>query len=313
PLRADVVSGAAVVARTACEVVRRASTEIPADSPEALRAGLGQMAVAILDAQPAMASLVALAARVLDAVEGASSVEAAREAAATAARAFDASLQAMTDALVGRAADELPRGGTILTTSSSSTVRAVLLECAPARGLSVICLESRPMNEGRFLAAALARGGIPVTFAVDAAAVALLREADACLLGADSIGDRGVVNKIGSCGVARSARSAGLPVLVAADASKLLPRGFPQPVEDDRPPEEVWKAPLGARVWNRYFEAVPMSDVTRVITDTGVYSPEEIGRLRDSLAVPVELRRWADGRGPAGPGLPEEPGHPSGV
>lgn len=308
PLRADVVSGAAVVARTAAEVVRRAAVRVPAESTADLRDTLGSLAVRILDAQPAMAPLVALGSRVLEAVDDAAPLDDARRAVAREAQSFRDTLERETRTVGRRAAKELPDRGTVLTLSSSSAVRATLLH-REAGGLDVVCLESRPMNEGRMLAEALARAGVRVTYAVDAATHGLLDRADLVLMGADSIGDRGVVNKIGSIALARGAAERGVPVVVATDGTKLLPPGFPQRVDDDRPAEEVWRAPSGVRVWNRYFEVVPAGLVTRIVTEEGARSPDEVDRERAGLRVPPELRRWADARS----GRDEEPGPASGV
>lgn len=296
PLRADVVSGAAVVGRTAAEVVRRAVVRVPAASLDELREALGELVVAILDAQPAMAPLVGLSRDVLEAVAGAKGVEDGRRAAARAAEDFRGGLDERTRAVGRKTARALPDGATVLTISSSSTVRAALLEARDA-GLRVICLESRPMSEGRVLAARLAENDLEVTFAVDAAAESLMPEADVVLLGADSVGDRGVVNKIGSRALVESAKRHAIPILVPTDLTKLLPPGFPQPTDDDRPGEEVWRGPAGVRIWNRYFEAFPLRSVQAVVTEEGEHSPSEVARLRSALTVPEELRAWAESRG----------------
>jgi translation initiation factor 2B subunit (eIF-2B alpha/beta/delta family) len=119
-------------------------------------------------------------------------------------------------------------------------------------------------------------------------------EADLVLLGADSIGDAGIVNKIGSTLLAREARARGVPVIVTADRTKLLPPGFPQPLADDRPADEVWRAPAGVRVWNRYFELLGAEDVSLIVTDEGDLSPTEALEIRGGIRVPPELRSWAD-------------------
>jgi translation initiation factor 2B subunit (eIF-2B alpha/beta/delta family) len=175
-------------------------------------------------------------------------------------------------------------------------VRKLLTEEAGPRGITVLCFESRPVNEGRHMAAALAKAGVDVVFAVDAAAQLLVPEADAVLLGADSIGDLGAVNKIGSASLAQAARVAGVPVHVLADETKILPRGFPQVLDDDRPGAEVWDAPPGVRIWNRYFEVVPLEWVTSVVTDLGVHSPQALEDRRAALDFPMGLRAWAASR-----------------
>jgi ribose 1,5-bisphosphate isomerase len=151
------------------------------------------------------------------------------------------------------------------------------------------------MCEGHALARTLAQAGIPVTLAVDAAGPALVESADVVVIGADSVGDRGVVNKIGSLALTREAKLRNVPVWVAADRSKWLPPGFPQPLDDDRPGDEVWRGARGVTVWNRYFEVLPSDLVDQVITDAGSFSPAELDAEREKLEVAPVLERWARG------------------
>ena len=293
PLRADVVSGAAVVARMACEVVRRAAARMEAETAAEVRDGLAEVGILMLDAQPAMAPLVALVRDVLDAVDAAADAQGAREAATRAADAFRAGLETRAQVVAARAAALLPPDGVVLTLSSSSTVRSTLLHGAHRRTGRVVVLESRPMQEGQLTAAALARTGVPVTVAVDAAAAWFASRCAVVLLGADSVGDLGVVNKIGSVAAAHAARRAGVPVVVATDETKILPPGFPQHLADDRPSEEVLRPPPGVRVWNRYFEAVALDDVTSLVTEISTMDPAAVERHREGIRIPDVVRAWA--------------------
>jgi translation initiation factor 2B subunit (eIF-2B alpha/beta/delta family) len=143
------------------------------------------------------------------------------------------------------------------------------------------------------VAAELADAGVQVTLAVDAALESIILACGCVLLGADSIGDKGVVNKIGSAAAAHAARRNGIPVLVVADSSKLLPRGFPQLIKDDRPAEDVWPEHGPVRVWNRYFEVVPMSLITKVVTEEGAIMSEFVDSRRVGLSLPPALAQWA--------------------
>ncbi len=294
PLRADVVSGASVVARAAADVVRRAASRIPADSPEEFRGVTADLMERILDAQPSMASLVALGRDVLNALDDTRDITEARAAAAGAATSFRDFLEWGIASIAERFLSVVPEGSTVLTLSSSSTVRRALEEAGKRGPLKVICLEGRPVSEGRRLAQQLAAVGVEVLFAVDAAAASLLESSDHVVMGADSLGDQGFVNKIGSRALARSARAEGVPLHVVLDRTKFLPPGFPQPTDDPRPAEEVWRAPTGVHVWNRYFESVPAELVTGFVTEEGVHTPEDAEAVRTDLPVPDELRRWAD-------------------
>jgi translation initiation factor 2B subunit (eIF-2B alpha/beta/delta family) len=234
---------------------------------------------------------------VLDAARGATDPRAARGAAAEAAEHFRERLAGRQMQVARRAARLLPPKGTVLTVSSSSTVRDALLFDAAGRDLRIVCLEGRPMCEGRLMAEALAGAGIAVVYAVDAAVGTLVGDTDLVLMGADSVGDRGVVNKIGSLAVAMAARRRGVPVHVAADETKILPPGFPQSLADDRPGSEVWDAPRGVVVWNRYFEALPLETLTSVVTDEAIYRPEELESRRREAHIPDEIRAWARAHG----------------
>jgi translation initiation factor 2B subunit (eIF-2B alpha/beta/delta family) len=303
PLRADVVSGAAVVGRMAAEVLRRGVARIPATDRDELREGLVSLGCAVLDAQPSMAPLVRLVSDVLEAVRETGSVEEAREAAARAAHDFREGQETRTRVVARRGAGLLPEGGRVLTLSSSSTVRATLLHRASTHDVHVVCLEGRPVKEGAMLAETLAGEKVRVTLAVDAAAASLAPLCDVVLLGADSVGDAGLVNKIGSRSVADAARRAGVPVYVVTDETKILPPGFPQPVDDDRPAEEVGRTHPGVRVWNRYFECLPVTEVTAVVTERETLEPEKVEEYRAGLRVPEELRAWARERSGGGEAL----------
>lgn len=296
PLRADVVSGAAVIARAGAAAMRRCAVQAPAQDVGELRTWLERLSTRVLDAQPALAPLVELTASVLHAVDGVEELDEARRAAAEATEAFRNRLEQRAQQVAATFADQVPEGSTVLTHSSSSTVRSALI-AARGRDIRVLCLESRPRSEGHGLARTLAEQGIPVVLAVDAAAESLVAKADLVLLGADSLGDRGVVNKIGSRAIGRSAAAHSVPLWVAADRSKWLPPGFPQVLEDDRPPDEVWHGARGVRVWNRYFEVLPYEEAATVVTEDGLMNPGELNHQRSAMTLPGVIAQWAARRG----------------
>jgi translation initiation factor 2B subunit (eIF-2B alpha/beta/delta family) len=292
PLRADVRGGAAELAGSAVALFEAALAESAATDVEDFRAFLSRLAARTLEAQPSMAPLVTLAATVLLAASGTASVEEARAATRRALDRFRERIRSASREAAARAEGLIPAGGRVLTVSSSSTVRAALLEAAKRRSFDVVCLEGRPNFEGRSLAAALAAAGVRVTLAVDAAVAAVIRGCDVVLTGADSIGDLGVVNKIGTRPAAQAAKSAGIPIYALADTTKILPCGVPQLVEDDRPAAEVWpEAPPGVAIWNRYFEATPLSLFAGVVTEAGLRTPAELEQMRAGLELPAELHR----------------------
>lgn len=301
-LRADVVSGAAVVARAAARIVERMCHRLPSHDLAAFRVDIEELVGQILGAQPSMAPLLTLASAVLEALAATRPLPDLRQGVASAAAGFREALDRDLPAVARQASLALPARGRILTLSASSTVRVTLLGLGERKSCDVICLESRPMNEGAVMARSLAGAGVPTTLAVDAAGDLLARDVDAVLLGADSIGDLGIVNKIGSRAVSLAAREAGVPVYVVADHSKFLPPGAPQPPAGDRPPEEIGPPAAGLRIWNRYFEVLPLGLVTAVITDAGPLAPTGVQELRHGLTVPVALERWLRDRRAGRPG-----------
>ncbi len=89
--------------------------------------------------------------------------------------------------------------------------------------------------------------------------------------------------------------------MVVSDETKILPIGFPQHLTDDRPPEEVWRAPAGVRVWNQYFESFELERVTMVVTESDALTAPEVEKLRKDIVLPTGLLAWADARAPGPP------------
>lgn len=175
----------------------------------------------------------------------------------------------------------LAKRSKVVTLTFSANVLASL-QAAGREGLleRVYVMESRPVNEGRFLLVALTEAGIPATLVPDALGPALLGDADCALIGADSVlRDGAVINKIGSYALGLAAKDHGKPLYVATESLKFDARfdssawagSPPMPAKElwDRPPREI-------DVLNRYFEVVPARLVTMVATERGAYAPETI-------------------------------------
>ena len=156
------------------------------------------------------------------------------------------------------------------------------------RRVSVIADETRPLLQGsRLTAWELTRAGVAVTVITDGMAASRLRRGDVTcvIVGADRIAANGdVANKIGTYGLALAARAHDVPFYVAAPTSTIdpaTPDGARIPIEE-RAQEEVagWRghaaAPAGARFWNPAFDVTPAALVTAIITDRGVFSPDQV-------------------------------------
>ena len=145
--------------------------------------------------------------------------------------------------------------------------------------------ETRPVGQGaRLTSWELSRAGVPVTVICDNMAASLMRkgEIDFVVVGADRIAANGdVANKIGTYGVAVLAHHHGIPFYVAAPASTFdasLPDGSAIPIEE-RDPSEVLPQPIdGVDVYNPAFDVTPAELISGIITEFGVFSPQDAAR-----------------------------------
>lgn len=148
--------------------------------------------------------------------------------------------------------------------------------------------ETRPVGQGaRLTVWELSRAGVPVTLICDSMAASLMAKGkvDAVLVGADRICANGdAANKIGTYGVAVLAKHHGVPFYVAAPVSTVdlsLERGSQIPIEERDPREVAVGLPEGVGVWNPAFDVTPARLITGIVTERGVFAPDE---LREGLA-----------------------------
>jgi translation initiation factor 2B subunit (eIF-2B alpha/beta/delta family) len=150
--------------------------------------------------------------------------------------------------------------GVVMTLSASSTVREALVHTPPDR---IVCTVSEPGGEGRELAEDLRGEGLTVDLVDDPDAEHAVGTVDLLLVGADTVfRDGSLVNKVGTSGLAKAAKKAGVPVLVACEVIKL------SPAEPRDPGEER-------------FDLTSPKYIDRYYTEEGDYAPEDIAALID--------------------------------
>ncbi len=250
---------------------------------------------ALADAQPAMAALLSLGTRAILVAQKAADEEASpAERVARLERGLDVWRSDFTRAgeeIVTHAADVLPASGWVATLTRSSLVeRGLLAAHRSGRLLHVLCAESRPMNEGRLLATALAAAGVPVWFAVDGGLGLLLPQAGAVWLGADAVREQTFVAKAGTYALLLVARELNLPAYVFAQRAKFVPSRCRRLTLPRGDPSEVWaNAPRGVNVVHLPFEEVPLALVRGVATEGGFLGHGEVTDAADSALVAPEL------------------------
>ncbi len=151
--------------------------------------------------------------------------------------------------------------------------------------------ETRPWLQGaRLTAWELVQDGIPVSLMADGAAAARMREGGIgwVVVGSDRIAANGdVANKIGTYGLAISARHHGVKVMVAAPTSTIdmsLTNGSMIPIET-RASDEVFCcgdkriASEGAHAWNPVFDVTPAGLVDAIVTERGIVLNPDTGKI----------------------------------
>ncbi len=206
-------------------------------------------------------------------------------------------------------ADLLPPDATIYTHSRSSTVEQSLRWLAQAgRVRRVIVAESRPGGEGIALARALAAseaardGGLLVTLAADTASGLLMREADAVIVGADSVrADGAVVNKVGTYPLALMARAEGKLFYALCETLKIAAPDWPLILEAgdsaDLAPETI----PGVTTAVTLFDHTPATYCRAIVTERGALDGAAIARYANDAAAALRLLGGAppDGRAAA--------------
>lgn len=142
--------------------------------------------------------------------------------------------------------------------------------------------ETRPLLQGaRLTTWELAENGVEVTLICDNMTAWVMSRGmvDCVVVGADRITRNGdVANKIGTYGVAISAKEHNIPFYVAAPFSTIdmkLESGREIPIEE-RKPEEVTSlggirvAPEGVQVFNPAFDVTPNRYVSAIISEKGI-------------------------------------------
>uniref|UniRef100_A0A8C5MT70 Methylthioribose-1-phosphate isomerase n=1 Tax=Leptobrachium leishanense TaxID=445787 RepID=A0A8C5MT70_9ANUR len=176
-----------------------------------------------------------------------------------------------------------------LATAGHGTALGVIRSLHALGRLShVFCTETRPYNQGsRLTAYELVYEKIPATLITDSMAAVTMRErrVSAVVVGADRVVANGdTANKVGTYQLAILAKHHGIPFYVAAPSTSCdfsMPTGAGIVIEE-RPGHELTDingtrvAAPGIGVWNPAFDVTPHELITGIITERGVFKPEEL-------------------------------------
>jgi len=292
-IRDDNISGAQSLTNRAASIVEERLRSVAPTFVDVKRELL-ELGPPLINAQPAMAPLFNLFNTLLhklDVCRGCREIPAIlRDQVREFSRVMDDHNRAIAEQVNSRIAD----GASVFTHSDSSTLRTAIQHShRTGKRFTVFCTESRPACEGRRLALALVENGISTCLATDSVIFSLLRENQATsilLVGADSIGARGVINKAGTAGLGVATRSWGVPFYVLAGSEKFLPAGFLPRADQEKPPEEILsQPPAGLRIINRYFDSTPLDCITAVVCEEGLLSSGDLSAKLEQLKAHPDL------------------------
>lgn len=278
-IRSDSLSGASEMIVRGARVLREHAGAGTSRTKGTFVSSMAKVGLMVADAQPAMAPFIHLADAALKAADAAADLPSARTAAVAAIDAFVKSAGQDRTRTARTAARLIRKDSVVLVYSRSSTVEAALLAAAgDGKRFTVFCPEARPGMEGRILARTLAEAGIAVTACVDAAAFSVLPSVDLVLLGADALVPVGLINKIGTSGIALLASAAGVPVYCAAGRLKMLPSAsLIDPHREGEHLADVWgESPKGVRVMDRYYDLTRLDAVKGFLVEDAVLTPEDL-------------------------------------
>ncbi|TKX87970.1 ribose 1,5-bisphosphate isomerase [Halorubrum sp. SS5] len=301
------IRGAATIASAAAEALAdqaaaAAEADATASDPEAFRASMRAAARTLRETRPTAVSLPNALRYVLQRMEG-DSVDRLRRSVVDASEAFVDQLDRAQEDLGQVGANRLADGDTVMTHCHSTDALACI-EAAVEQGksISAVVKETRPRQQGHITAEQLRDAGVPVTLIVDSAARRYLDEVDHVVVGADSIAaDGGVINKIGTSGLAVNARERGVPIMTAAQTIKLHPETLTgHTVEIEMRSEEEVIEP-GTRdaigeitVENPAFDVTPPRYMDAIVTEQGQFPPESIVTLMRELFGEGAAEPWAE-------------------
>ena len=180
-----------------------------------------------------------------------------------------------------------------LATSGYGTALGVFRAARDAgKQIKVYADETRPRFQGgRLTAFELCEDGFDVTVICDSMSAFLMsrEKIDAVITGADRIALNGdTANKIGTYGLAISAKWHNVPFYIAAPISTIdfnCPNGDRIPIEerDHMEVKMIGNEILvheGAKVWNPAFDVTPADLIKGIITEAGIIEPSRIKELQ---------------------------------
>ncbi|MGV6859353.1 MAG: translation initiation factor eIF-2B [bacterium] len=260
-IRKDHSHGATELARKALDVLARSAYEIRTDSTAEAVEILSAQVDKVLSLRPGMAPIANLASEWSTTLEEHRDqpLDFARKAWAAHAEWVIENSRSAVAQTATNTVDLVLDGMTVMTHSLSSTLVGAFRQLA-GRDVKIIVTESRPQNEGYWLAKVLSEIGVHHDLVTEAQMALAVQEADLVLVGAESLThDGSVINKVGTHLLALAAREYGVPVYVCCETFKKLPEGAGDIELESMDPAEVGAPSYPyTQVRNTWFDITPV-------------------------------------------------------
>jgi translation initiation factor 2B subunit (eIF-2B alpha/beta/delta family) len=283
----DPLSGAMGITNATIEMLRSFTREAEEYGIVDLLHWLQKIALEIITAQSGMASLAILFNELFWVTDTTLPVQQNLKQLQRALQEYQARQDKNRSAICRATSAFLPSNVKVITHSASSTVGCALsLAENASKAPHVHVMEARPLCEGKLFAQKMAKKGIKTTFFIDAAAYTNLSTCEVVMLGVDSLTENGIVAKIGTAGLAVSAKSLGIPCYFLADTRKVWPAVLGKQPIHERNPGDIWDdAPANVVVQNRFYDITPWEAVSGIISENGILSETEVKQLSQQTSV----------------------------
>lgn len=195
--------------------------------------------------------------------------------------------------------------GSLATAGYGTALGVIRSAWSEGKLIRVLVDETRPLLQGaRLTTWELLQEKIPATLITDSMAGHFMKKGIVrlCLVGADRIAANGdTANKIGTYSLAVLAKAHKIPFYIAAPVSTIdfnLTSGEQIPIEE-RDRQEVIEvlgqpiAPKEVETANPAFDVTPARYITAIITDQGIFRPQDLKRLRNGA---MEMKKSARAR-----------------
>ena len=186
-------------------------------------------------------------------------------------------------------ADKIRDGDVILTYAKSSIVQKALVRAyEEGKKFRVIIVDSRPLHEGKHLAAALIGIGMDVKYCLINGLSHNIQDATKVLLGAHAMMSNGrLFSRIGTALVAMEANEADTPVIVLCETIKFTERTALDSIVHNEiapadelvirgGPLENWNEIKKLQLCNPMYDITPADYIQMIITESGNVPPTSV-------------------------------------